>query len=195
MSEQWGPNKEASGDQVCRAGPGWGLSWLTHTAASVFALYISTLLAAAAWPALLLSLNTVSWVWFGAQQSPENVVLSKLTLIFSRKSQHINIFFDFHSIKILDANIFSSLNLNIFWSLVGSVGRNIWSVSTLDHSNNTETRGHTIALVTSPLYCVVPFEEYITISERILLTYLLSIYLSCRDRNRYISYFRTGCVV
>ena len=26
MSEQWGPNKEASGDQVCRAGPGWGLS-------------------------------------------------------------------------------------------------------------------------------------------------------------------------
>ena len=80
MSEQWGPNKEASGDQVCRAGPGWGLSWLTHTAASVFALYISTLLAAAAWPALLLSLNTVSWVWFGAQQSPENVDLSKLTL-------------------------------------------------------------------------------------------------------------------
>ena len=60
------------------------------------------------------SLNTVSWVWFGAQQSPENVVLSKLILIFSRKSQHINIFFDFHSINILDANIFSSLNPNIF---------------------------------------------------------------------------------
>ena len=81
MSEQWGPDKEASGDQVCGQGlAGAGLSWLTHTAASVFALYISTLLAAAAW-ALLLSLNTVSWVWFGAQQSPENVVLSKLTLL------------------------------------------------------------------------------------------------------------------
>ena len=79
MSEQWGPDKEASGDQVCGA-------WLVRAcldSLTLLPVYLRCifLLCWLLLPGLLLSLNTVSWVWFGAQQSPENVVLSKLTLL------------------------------------------------------------------------------------------------------------------